>query len=66
MAGRWFSPGIPFSSTNKSDRHNIKSFLSEPQHFSAYFLFNCIKIFFFALIFDTTVSFFTVLFIIFF
>jgi len=23
VAGRWFSPGIPVSSTNKADRHNI-------------------------------------------
>jgi hypothetical protein len=22
-AGRWFSPGIPVSSTNKTDRHDI-------------------------------------------
>ena len=22
-AGQWFSPGIPISSTNKTDRHNI-------------------------------------------
>jgi hypothetical protein len=22
-AGRWFSPGTPVSSTNKTDRHNI-------------------------------------------
>jgi hypothetical protein len=22
-AGRWFSPGIPVSSTNKSDRHDV-------------------------------------------
>ena len=23
MTGRWFSPGIPVSSTNKTDRHDI-------------------------------------------
>ena len=23
MTGRWFSPGIPVSSTNKPDRHDI-------------------------------------------
>jgi hypothetical protein len=23
MEGRWFSPGIPVSSTNKTDSHNI-------------------------------------------
>ena len=26
-AGRWFSPGIPFSSTNKTDRHGITEIL---------------------------------------
>jgi len=26
-AGRWFSPGIPISSTNKTDRHNITEIL---------------------------------------
>ena len=25
--GRWFSPGIPVSSTNKADRHNIAEIL---------------------------------------
>jgi hypothetical protein len=27
MAGLWFSPGPPVSSTNKSDRHNIAEIL---------------------------------------
>jgi hypothetical protein len=27
MAGRWFSPGIPISSTNKTDRHDITEIL---------------------------------------
>jgi hypothetical protein len=27
MAGRWFSPGAPFSSTNKTDCHNITEIL---------------------------------------
>jgi hypothetical protein len=26
--GRWFSPGPPFSSTNKTDRHNITELIS--------------------------------------
>jgi hypothetical protein len=26
-AGRWFSPGTPVSSTNKTDRHNINEIL---------------------------------------
>jgi len=26
-AGRWFSPGTPFSSTNKTDRHDIAEIL---------------------------------------
>jgi hypothetical protein len=25
--GRWFSPGTPFSSTNKADRHDITEIL---------------------------------------
>jgi len=24
MAGQWFSPGTPVSSTNNTDRHHIK------------------------------------------
>ena len=27
MAGRWFSPGTPVSSTNKTDRHDIDEIL---------------------------------------
>jgi hypothetical protein len=27
MAGRWFSPGTPVSSTNKTDRHDITEIL---------------------------------------
>jgi hypothetical protein len=27
MAGQWFSPGTPFSSTNKTDRHDITEIL---------------------------------------
>ena len=27
MAGRWFSPGIPISSINKTDRHDITEIL---------------------------------------
>ena len=27
MAGQWFSPGIPYSSTNKTDRHDITEIL---------------------------------------
>jgi hypothetical protein len=27
MAGRWFSPGSPASSTNKTDRHDITEIL---------------------------------------
>jgi len=27
VAGQWFSPGTPVSSTNKSDRHNITEIL---------------------------------------
>jgi len=27
VAGRWFSPGSPFSSTNKIDLHNITDIL---------------------------------------
>jgi hypothetical protein len=27
VAGRWFSPGTPVSSTNKSDRHDIAKIL---------------------------------------
>jgi hypothetical protein len=27
MAGRWFSPGSPVSSTNKTDRHDITEIL---------------------------------------
>jgi hypothetical protein len=27
VAGRWFSPGTPVSSTNKTDRHNITEIL---------------------------------------
>ena len=27
MAGQWFSPGTPVSSTNKSDRHDITEIL---------------------------------------
>ena len=26
-AGQWFSPGIPISSTNKTDRHDITEIL---------------------------------------
>jgi hypothetical protein len=28
-AGQWFSPGIPISSTNKTDRHDITEILLE-------------------------------------
>ena len=27
VAGRWFSPGIPVSTTNKTDRHDITEIL---------------------------------------
>ena len=27
MAGQWFSPGTPFFSTNKTDRHDITEIL---------------------------------------
>jgi hypothetical protein len=27
VAGRWFSPGIPVSGTNKTDRHDITEIL---------------------------------------
>ena len=27
VAGQWFSPGIPFSSTNKTDGHDIAEIL---------------------------------------
>ena len=27
VAGKWFSPGIPISSTNKTDRHEITEIL---------------------------------------
>jgi hypothetical protein len=27
MTGRWFSPGTPVSSTNKTDRHDIAEIL---------------------------------------
>ena len=29
VAGQWFSPGIPVSSTNKTDRHDITEILME-------------------------------------
>jgi hypothetical protein len=31
-AGRWFSPGIPVSSTNKTDRHDITEILLKIKH----------------------------------
>ena len=30
--GRWFSPGTPVSSTNKTDRHYITKILLKPNH----------------------------------
>jgi hypothetical protein len=27
VTGQWFSPGFPFSSTNKTDRHDITEIL---------------------------------------
>ena len=30
--GRWFSPGIPISSTNKADRHDTTEILSDVKH----------------------------------
>ena len=29
---QWFSPDAPFSSTNKTDRHNIAEILLKPNH----------------------------------
>jgi hypothetical protein len=30
VTGRWFSPGAPVSSTNKTDRHDITEILLTP------------------------------------
>jgi len=54
VAGRWFSPGTPVSSTSKTDRHNITEILlkvafntinlSLSYHFTTKKVFNVIEL----------------------